>query len=108
MIAVIMIVVAKVLVKALVLNPILVKRMKMAIVLLAAVVPVLVRTTIIAGSKLNDDTNHNNSNSCSSRTTIATINTHINNYEDKNGNHHRISTYTNIYKKALAIVGITA
>ena len=59
------------------LNLILVKRMKVVIVVLAALIPVLVRTTIICSSKLNIDTNHNNSNNCSNTTTIATIQTNI-------------------------------
>ena len=62
-----MIVVLTVLVKAIVLNLILVNRMKVVIVLLAALVLVLVRTTIIC-NELNIDTNHNNNNSCYSTT----------------------------------------
>ena len=57
----IMIVIPIVLVRVIVLNLILVKRLKVVIILLAALVPVLIRTTI-CGSKLNTDTNHNNSN----------------------------------------------
>ena len=59
-----MIVVLIVLVKAIVLNLILVKIMKVVIVLLAALVLELVRTTIIC-TELDFDTNHNNnSNIC--------------------------------------------
>ena len=62
-----------VLVKTIILNLILVKRMKVVIVLLPALVLVLVRTTMTC-NELYIDTNHSNSNSCCSATTIATIN----------------------------------
>ena len=102
-----MIVVLIVLVKSIVLALILVKRMKVVIVLLAALVPVRVRSTILC-SELNIDTNHSNNNSCCSTTTTATINTHIRNYGNSNGSHNRISTHTKIYKKQLVIVVIKA
>ena len=67
-----MIVVLMVLAKAIVVSLILVKRMKVVIVLLAALVRVLVRTPIICG-ELNIYTNHSNNNSCCSTTAIAGI-----------------------------------
>ena len=62
----VMTVVLMVLVKVTVLNQRLVKRMKVVIVVLAALTLVLVRTTIICSNKLNIDTNHNSSNGCDS------------------------------------------
>ena len=72
-----------------------------SIVLLAALVLVLVRTTIIC-HELNIDTNHNNKNSYCSTTTIATINTNTSNYGNSTGSHNRISTHTKIYKKRVS------
>ena len=62
-----MIVVLKVLVSVIVLHLVLVKRMKVAIVVLAALILRLVRTTTVCSKKLNTDTNHNKSDSCSSK-----------------------------------------
>ena len=53
--------------------------MKVVLVLLAALVLVLVRTTIIC-NELNIDIHHSNNNSCCSTTTTATINTTISKY----------------------------
>ena len=96
-----MIVVLIVLVKAIELNLILAKRMKVVIVLLGALVLVLVRTTIIC-TELNIDINHDNNNSCCSTTMIATINTNISKYGKSNGSHNRSSTHTKIYKKKVS------
>ena len=101
-----MIVVLIVPVKALVLNLVLAKIMKVIIVLLAALVLVLVRTTIICNG-LNIDTTHNNNNSCCSTTTIATIHTNIRNYGNMHGSQNRISTNTKIYEE-IVLVAITA
>ena len=51
------------------------KKNKVVIVVLPALILIVIRATIICSNILNIDTNHNNSNSCSSTTTIATINT---------------------------------
>ena len=83
-------------VNAIVFNLISVKRVKVVIVSLAALVLVLVRTTITCGNKLNIDTNHNNSNSCGSTTPIATINANTSKYGNRNGSHNRSSSHTNI------------
>ena len=84
------------------------KRMKVVIVVLAALILVVLRTTILCSGKLNIHTNHNTSNGCSSTTTIATINTNIRNYGSSNGyNNNRINTQTHI-SKMLATVEITA
>ena len=72
--------------------------MKVVIVLLAAFVLALVRTTIICGNELNIDTNHNNNKNCCSTTTIATINANIRNYGNGNDSRKRISTHTKILK----------
>ena len=62
-----MIVVLKVLEKVIVLlHLLLAKRMKVATVVLAALTLRLVRTAIVCSKKLNIDTKHNNSHSCSS------------------------------------------
>ena len=90
---VLMIVVLIVPVAVMILTLILVERMEVVIVVLTALILVVIRTTIICSKKLNIDTNHNNSNSCSSTATIATINT---NYGSSNGGNHRISTHTNV------------
>ena len=79
----------------------------MKVVLLAALVLVLVRTTIIC-NELNIDTNHNNDNSCCSAATIATINTNIHNYGNNNGSHNRISAHTKIDFNKNVLVVITA
>ena len=104
-----MIVVLVVLVKAIVLEAIVLYRVRVknVIVLLAALVLVPVRTTIIC-TELNIDTNHNNNNRCCSTATIATINTNISNYGNNNGSKNRISTHTKIYLKRLVLVEITA
>ena len=70
-----MVVVLIVLVEAIVLKRVLVKRMKVVIAMFAVFILILVRTAIICSDKLNIGTNHKNRNSCSSITTIATINT---------------------------------
>ena len=88
----IMVVILIVLVAVLALNLILVRGMKVVIVVLAALILVAMRTTIVCSI----DTNHDNSNRCSSTTTIATMNTYIRNYGSSNGRNNRISTHTNI------------
>ena len=73
----IMIAILTVLVTEIVLNLILVKRMKVVIVVLAALILEVMRTTTIRSNKLKIDTNQNNSNICSSTSTIATINEYL-------------------------------
>ena len=78
------------------------------IVVLAALDLVVIRTTIPCSNQLNVDANHNNRNSCSSTTTIATINTNLRNFGSTNGGNNLISTHTNINKKLLVTVVTTA
>ena len=68
---------------------------------LAALIKVLVRTTIVCGNFLNIDSNHNNNSSCSSNTpTTATVNTNHSNCGSSSGRSSRISTHTDIYLRA--------
>ena len=75
---------------------------------LAAITLVVMRTTVICRNKLNIDTNHNNSNSCSSTSTIGTINTNVRNDGSSTGSNNRVSAHTKIKNLSLVTVVLAA
>ena len=93
-----------VLAAVIVLNLILVNRMKVLIVVLAALVQVVARTTIICSNKLSIDTNHSNSNGCSNTTTTANIKTNTTHDGSSNGSNNRFSAHFNIKKLFVTVV----